>query len=281
MRIIKSIPALRSSIKYIKTQKKNIGFVPTMGALHEGHISLIRKSRRENDITIISIFVNPKQFGPKEDLSTYPRPEINDILLAKKEKVDIIFYPSEKEMYPASFLTSIKVDQITNSLCGSIRPGHFQGVTTVVGKLLNIVTPDILYLGQKDVQQVVVLKRLVADLNFPVSIKVCPIVREFDGLAMSTRNHHLTTRQRKEALVLYRSLRQARKNISAGERSATVITNLIRKQIKNTSSGAIEYITCTDADSLIPLKHVKGRTLIALAVKFGRTRLIDNIIFRA
>jgi len=251
-----------------------------MGALHEGHLSLIRKSRRENAITIVSIFVNRKQFGPREDFSSYPRPEKKDILLAKKEKVDIIFYPSEKEMYPTSFLTSIGVDQITDILCGSSRPGHFRGVTTVIGKLINIVTPNALYLGQKDAQQAVVLARMVTDLNFSVSIKVCPIVRETDGLAMSSRNSYLTSQQRKEASVLYESLKQAKKNILTGEHNATRIIKLIRKQVKKHSSGTIDYIACADANSLIPLKHIKGKVMIALAVKFGRTRLIDNIIFR-
>jgi len=280
MRIIKSIRSLRLSIKKIKTQNRSIGFVPTMGALHEGHLSLIRKSRRENAITIVSIFVNRKQFGPREDFSSYPRQEKNDILLAKKEKVDIIFYPSEKEMYPAGFLTSIGVDRITDILCGSSRPRHFQGMTTVVDKLINIVTPDVLYLGQKDAQQAVVLKRMVIDLNVPISVKVCPTVREADGLAMSSRNHYLTLCQREEATILYQSLKRAKKKVLTGERSATTIINFIRKQIKKHSSCAIDYIACVDADSLIPLKHVKGKVMIALAVNFGRTRLIDNMIFR-
>ena len=260
-------------------KNQSIGFVPTMGALHDGHLSLIRKSRRENDITIVSIFVNPKQFGPREDHSTYPRLEIKDILLAKKEKVDIIFYPSEEEMYPTSFLTSVRVDQLTDVLCGPSRPGHFQGVATIVGKLLNIVTPDVLYLGQKDAQQAAVLKRMVTDLNFPVSIKVCPIVREADGLAMSSRNSYLTSRQRAEAPVLYQSLKKAKRKVLTGERSPTKIINLIRNQIKKQSSGRIDYIACTDANSLIPLKRIKGRVMISLAVTIGRTRLIDNIVF--
>jgi len=280
MRIIKSIQSLRISIKKIKAQNKTIGFIPTMGALHQGHLSLIRKSQRDNNTTIISIFVNRKQFSPKEDFSTYPRPAKKDILLAKKENVDIIFYPSEKEMYPTSFLTSIKVDRITGILCGSSRPGHFRGVTTVIGKLINIVAPHVLYLGQKDAQQAVVLMRMVTDLNFSVSVKVCPIVREADGLALSTRNRYLTSRQRSEAAVLYESLKQAKKKVLAGERNATRIISVIRKQIKKHSSGTVDYIACTDADSLISLKRITGRVMIALAVKFGRTRLIDNIIFR-
>jgi len=281
MRVVKTIKSLRLLIKKAKAKNKRIGFVPTMGALHEGHLSLIRKCRRENDITIVSIFVNPKQFGLKEDFAAYPRQEKKDNLLAKKEKVDIIFCPSGKEMYPTSFLTSIQVDAITETLCGASRPGHFHGVTTVVGKLLNIVTPNVLYLGQKDAQQAVVLKRMVADLNFPCTIKVCPIIRERDGLAMSSRNAYLTKRQRREAPILFESLKETRKKVLAGERSAANVIRLIQKNIEKHSSGKIDYISCVNANSLLPLKQTKGVVLIALAVKFGRTRLIDNIIVRA
>ena len=280
MRIVKSVQSLRSSIKKYKDQNKTIGFVPTMGALHEGHLALIRKSRRENDIVIISVFVNPKQFGPKEDFNSYPRPEKKDILLAKNEKVDIIFYPSEKEMYPTGFLTSINVEGITDVLCGASRPGHFQGVTTVIGKLINIVTPDVMYLGQKDAQQTIVLKRMTADLNFPVTVKICPTVREADGLAMSSRNRHLTARQRETATVLYKSLKNAKKRILAGERSSARIIRSMRAEIEKNSPGKIDYIACVNEDSLTPIKQLKGKVTITLAVKFGRTRLIDNTIFR-
>ena len=279
MRVVKTVPSLRRTIKKIKSRNKTIGFVPTMGALHEGHCSLIRKSRRENDIVIISIFVNPKQFGPKEDFQAYPRPEKKDILLAKNEKVDIIFYPSEKTMYPTGFLTSIHVDAITDRLCGASRPGHFRGVTTVVGKLVNMVTPDVLYLGQKDAQQAVVLKRMITDLDFPVTVKVCSIIRGPDGLALSSRNKYLTPRQRKTATVLFKSLKEAKRNALAGERNAANITRIMRATIKKDSSGKIDYIACVNSRSLIPLKQLKGKVMIALAVKFGRTRLIDNIIF--
>ena len=279
MRVVKTVPSLRRTIKKIKSRNKTIGFVPTMGALHEGHCSLIRKSRRENDIVIISIFVNPKQFGPKEDFQAYPRPEKKDILLAKNEKVDIIFYPSEKTMYPTGFLTSIHVDAITDRLCGASRPGHFRGVTTVVGKLVNMVTPDVLYLGQKDAQQAVVLKRMITDLDFPVTVKVCSIIRGPDGLALSSRNKYLTPRQRKTATVLFKSLKEAKRNALAGERNAANITRIMRATIKKDSSGEIDYIACMNSRSLIPLKQLKGKVMIALAVKFGRTRLIDNIIF--
>jgi pantoate--beta-alanine ligase len=278
MRIIKKIELLRRALRAIKRQNRTIGFVPTMGALHEGHLSLIRKARRENNVVVLSIFVNPKQFGPKEDFKAYPRPEKKDILLAKKEKVDIIFYPSEKEMYPAGFLTNVRVDTITSVLCGKSRPGHFAGVTTVVGKLLNAVGPDVLYLGQKDAQQAVVLKRMITDLNFPVAVKVCPIVREPDGLAMSSRNQYLAPKQRKEATVLFRALKKAKREIRAGEQNAAKITRGIRGMIRKQSSGKIDYISCVDAETLTSLKYLKGTVLIALAVKFGRTRLIDNII---
>ena len=239
MRIVKTVKSLRCAIKKIKKPSKKIGFVPTMGALHEGHLSLIRKSRRENDIVVLSIFVNPKQFDPKEDFRSYPRPEKKDILLAKKEKVDIIFYPSEKEMYPTGFLTSIHVDAITDVLCGASRPGHFRGVTTVVGKLLSIIAPDVMYLGQKDAQQVIALKRMIVDLNFPVTVKACPIVREPDGLAMSSRNKHLTPRQRETATVLFKSLKNAKKKVLAGERNAAKIIRVIQAIIEKYNSGKL------------------------------------------
>lgn len=281
MRVVKTVKSLRRLIAKARAQNKRIGFVPTMGAFHEGHLALIRRCRRETACTVVSVFVNPKQFGPQEDFSAYPRPEKKDNLLAKKEKVDIIFRPSEKEMYPAGFLTTIRVAGITETLCGVSRPGHFHGVTTVVGKLLNIVAPDVLYLGQKDAQQAVVLKRMAVDLNFPVAVKVCPVVREGDGLAMSSRNDYLTPRQRKEAPVLFASLREARRDILAGERRAAKITGRIRSHIESRSSGKVDYIACVDADSLAPLTtRIHGKVMVALAVRFGKARLIDNIVVR-
>jgi pantoate--beta-alanine ligase len=281
MRVIKNIASLRLAVKNAKAQKRNIGFIPTMGALHEGHCSLIRKCRRENDLTVVSIFVNPKQFGPKEDFAAYPRPEKKDNLLAKKEKVDIIFHPSEKEMYPTGFLTCIQVDKLADTLCGASRPGHFRGVVTVVAKLLNIVAPDVLYLGQKDAQQVVVIKQMIADLNFPVAVQICPIVREGDGLAVSSRNSYLTPRQRQEAPVLFASLKRAKITVLEGAYDAKRIIRLLRIDIEEHSSGTVDYIACVDADTLVPLSRVKGKVMIALAVRFGQTRLIDNVIFYA
>ena len=279
MKVIKSIGKIRKAITQLKKKGKTIGFVPTMGALHEGHLSLVRQSRKENDVTVVSIFVNPTQFGKNEDFAGYPRPEKKDIKLAKQEKVDIIFYPSAVEMYPNGSLASITVEKITENLCGKFRPGHFKGVATVVGKLLNIVLPDVMYLGQKDAQQCVVLKKVVDDLNFPVRIGVCPTAREHDGLAMSSRNAYLTAKQRSEAPILFESLKMAKAKILAGERDVTTIRKMIVENIEKGSSGDVQYVECVGAGQLQPLAAIEGKIMIALSVWFGRTRLIDNMIF--
>ena len=278
MRVINSVKLMRAAVSQIKSRNKKIGFVPTMGALHEGHCSLIRQSRRENEATIVSIFVNPRQFGPKEDFLAYPRPEKKDILLAKNEKVDIIFRPSEKVMYPVGYLTSVLVEKLSDALCGQMRPGHFQGVATIVAKLLNIVTPNRLYLGQKDAQQAIVLKRMISDLNMPVAVKVCPIVRERDGLALSSRNVHLTDQQRRDAPILFQSLLTAKKKILSGERNAAKIIRCVRETIQKQRAAEIEYIACVNAETLSPLPLLHGKIMVALAVKFGKTRLIDNMV---
>ncbi len=251
-----------------------------MGALHKGHLSLIQKSRRENDIIILSIFVNPKQFGPKEDFTQYPRQEKKDELLAKKEKVDIIFYPSVEELYPKDYLTYVFVDELGEKLCGQSRPNHFQGVTTIVAKLLNIITPDTLYLGQKDAQQVIIINKMIQNLNIPVKVKTCPIIREPDGLAMSSRNRYLSSRQRKEAPILFQSLKSAKKRIQKGEHRSAALLQMIQSNIERNSSGRIDYLECVDNQSLNPLKKITSSGMIALAVKFGSTRLIDNIEFK-
>ena len=271
---------MRAIIKRAKRENQTIGFVPTMGALHAGHAFLLKKCRRENDLTILSIFVNPKQFGPSEDFKSYPRDEKRDIFLAKKENIDIIFHPSVNEMYPDRYLTKISVKELTESLCGKSRPGHFDAVATVVGKLLNITQPSTLYLGQKDAQQCAVIKQLVRDLNFPVKVKVVPTVREGDGLALSSRNRYLSTQHRQEAPVLYKSLCLAKAMIIKGKKNPLVIKNLMTDFITQKSSGKIDYIECVDAHSLIPLKRIQGNVLITLAVWFGRARLIDNIILK-
>jgi len=278
MRVIKTIKSLRQIIHEVRCKRQKIGFVPTMGYFHEGHLNLMRRAQKECDICVVSIYVNPKQFGPKEDLGCYPRDIKRDAAIIKKENVDILFIPSDNVVYPNGYLTYVDVEKISNTLCGKYRPGHFKGVATVVAKLLNMVEPDVMYLGQKDAQQVAVLKHMTADLNFPVSIRVIPTAREIDGLAMSSRNVHLSFQERAQAPVLFRSLQSATMRIRAGESSASKIIAIIQKIITQLSSGKIQYVVCVDADTLEPLKILKGRVLIALAVFFGKTRLIDNVI---
>lgn len=278
MKVIEHVAQLRDLIKSFKLNGQRIGFVPTLGYLHEGHLSLFRKSTSDNDVTVASIFVNPLQFGPHEDFQKYPRDKKRDEMLAKKEKVDIIFYPSEKEMYPNRYLTYVETEQLADGLCGPFRPGHFRGVTTVVSKLLNIVTPDVLYLGQKDWQQAIILKKMVEDLNYPVVVKIGSTIREKDGLALSSRNVYLTGRQHQEATILYRALDHAREIIQKGQRHPQVVIEAIKAIIATTKVDKIDYIECVQADTLEPLKLLKGKVAIAVAVWFGRTRLIDNII---
>ncbi len=278
MHIVKTIKNLRQILHQVRRKGQKIGFVPTMGYFHEGHLSLMRQAKKECDICVVSVYVNPKQFGPKEDLGRYPRDIKRDTMMIKKENVDILFIPSDNVVYPNCYLTYIDVEKISNTLCGQYRPGHFKGVATVVAKLLNMVQPDVLYLGQKDAQQVVVLKTMAADLNFPVGIRVVPTAREKDGLAMSSRNIRLSSQERAQAPVLYKALKDAARHIKAGEGSVSKIIGRIQKTITQYSSGKIQYVACVDADTLEPLKILKGNILIALAVFFGKTRLIDNVI---
>lgn len=276
--MVTNVKSLRRLIADARKSKKTVGFVPTMGFLHEGHASLMRQSVKENDVTVLSIFVNPKQFGPKEDLKNYPRDIKKDEKLVKKENIDIIFYPSVDEIYPSGYLTNIEVSGLSDKLCGESRPGHFRGVATVVLKLLNMVAPDVIYLGQKDAQQAFIIRRMVADLNVPVKVAVMPTVREEDGLAMSSRNTYLSPEERTQAAVLYEALSQVRLNIKAGERSASKLVQVIRRKIEKQTSGIVDYIQCVDTQNLLPVSKIAGEVLIALAVKFGRARLIDNVI---
>ncbi len=280
MRLIKSVRAMQKEIKRLKKSGKTIGFVPTMGFLHEGHASLLRQSRKDCDVSVLSIFVNPKQFAPNEDLNKYPRDLKKDISFAKKEGVDIMFHPTELEMYPDDFLTHVKVNSLGGILCGQFRPGHFEGVATVVTKLVNIAWPDILYLGQKDAQQAAVLKRMVEDLNFPVKVKVMPTIREKDGLAMSSRNSYLSPKQRQDAANLYKALQHGKSLIEDGERHPDNVIESIRKFISLMNPAKIDYIECRDALTFHPLTELQGTILIALAVWIGETRLIDNISVR-
>lgn len=278
MEIIRHIPRLREKVKEGRRLGRSIGFAPTMGFLHEGHLSLLRQARAENDLVVLSIFVNPLQFGAGEDFEEYPRDLERDANLAAATGCEVIFAPSAREMYPGDYATFVEVERLTSGLCGASRPGHFRGVATVVSKLFNIVTPDRAYFGQKDAQQAVVIRRIAQDLNMDLEIKVLPIVREADGLAMSSRNAYLTQAERKAATVLYRSLVLAEKSIAAGERDADSLKQLIRAAIEAEPLAEIDYIAVVEAENLQELSKIENRVLIALAIRFGQTRLIDNTI---
>jgi len=278
MDTVKKIDVLRSRLKEASKDGKSVGLVPTMGFLHEGHLSLIKRARKENDLLVVSLFVNPTQFGPGEDLESYPRDLKKDAALCEGKGADILFAPDAGEMYFEDYGTYVEVSgELTKGLCGKSRPTHFRGVTSVVSKLFNIVDPDRAYFGQKDAQQVAVIKRMVRDLNFDVEIVVCPIVREEDGLAKSSRNIYLSKDEREAALVLNRSLRAAAERISYGERNGHEIKAMVEKMIKEEPLSAIDYVEVVDAESIKPIETLKGSVLVALAVRFGKARLIDNI----
>jgi len=278
MKIITKFSIIQKEIKKAKKQGKTVGFVPTMGALHQGHLSLIRIARRENDLVVVSIFVNPSQFGPKEDYTKYPRNLELDAELCGKEKTDIIFYPGAKEMYPCGYNTYVTVERLSDTLCGKYRPGHFKGVATVVTKLLNIINPDIAYFGQKDAQQAVIIKKLVGDLNMPAKIKIMPTLREKDGLALSSRNVYLNPAERKDAPVLSQALDLAKGLVKRGVKDTTKIVDAMKHLIKKKKTAKIDYISIVGLENLEPLRKITGSCLIAEAVWIGRTRLIDNII---
>lgn len=281
MKIIKSVKEIQSLMKKERAKGKTIGFVPTMGFLHEGHASLLSKSRQDNEISVLSIFVNPTQFGPNEDFESYPRDFKRDEILAKKMGVDYIFYPSVEEMYPNEISVSLSVVKRTNVLCGAKREGHFDGVATVVTKLFNIITPDRAYFGLKDAQQVAVLEGLVADFNFPVKIVRIPIVREEDGLAKSSRNVYLTETERKEAPAIYHALQYGKKSIEEGQKNREEIEQIVTNYLQENTSGEIDYVSCLTYPSLEKTEVVQGEMIIAVAVKYSKARLIDNIIINA
>ncbi len=255
-----------------------VGFVPTMGYLHEGHISLVRQARTECASVVISIFVNPTQFGPQEDLSAYPRDLAHDLALLAPEGVDLVWIPTPEIMYPAGFQTWVRVEEVTKLLEGATRPDHFRGVATVVVKLFNGVQPHKAYFGQKDAQQAVVIRRMIQDLNFPIEIVVCPIVRESDGLAMSSRNVYLNPQERRAATVLSRALTAARKAFEAGERDASHLRQAVVDTLIDEPLAHPQYVSCADPDTLQELETVDERALLSLAVYVGKTRLIDNLI---
>lgn len=262
--------------RQLRRKDKSIGLVPTMGALHPGHLSLIRRARQENDCAVVSIFVNPLQFGPREDLKQYPRNLKQDAQLCQRAGAGILFYPDNKAMYPAGYKTYISVESLGDCLCGKSRPGHFQGVATVVAKLFNIVSPDVAYFGQKDAQQAMIINRIASDLNLPLKIKVLPTLREKDGLAMSSRNAYLSSRERKDAVVLSQALVKAKEMLRSGRKNVKEISAAMRKIINAKKTAKIDYIAIVDPINLKPLKQIKSKALIALAVWIGKTRLIDN-----
>lgn len=261
-----------------RSEGKVIGLVPTMGFLHEGHLSLVREARKMADIVVVSIFVNPAQFAPSEDFDKYPRDVTRDAELLTSEKTDYIFLPKAEEMFPANYHTYVKVRDLSAKMCGVSRPDHFEGVTTVVLKLFHIVDPHFAYFGQKDAQQLVIIRRMISDLNLDVEIVRLPIVREPDGLALSSRNTYLSPEERKAATVLYCALQHAQKRVDEGERKSKTLIKEIREIIESEPLARIDYISITDMIELKELKTLKGKCLIALAAYFGSTRLIDNII---
>ncbi|MFC1570559.1 pantoate--beta-alanine ligase [Candidatus Omnitrophota bacterium] len=279
MRIITKIEEMKEYSQNARSQGKRIGFVPTMGYLHEGHLSLVRAAREECDEVIVSIFVNPTQFSPGEDLEKYPRDIERDKALLDEESVDVIFAPNPEEMYPEGLVAEVKVDEsLTQGLCGRSRPGHFEGVATVVAKLFSIISPDKSYFGQKDAQQALVVKRMTGDLDISVEIRIMPIIREEDGLAMSSRNTYLSEEERSQAKNLYRALKKSKKIISEGELTSSNIKKEMESVISEGVDTRLDYIEVVDADTLASLDSVKSNTLIAVAAFVGKTRLIDNIV---
>ena len=279
MKVVRSVAAMQRIARELK-RRGRIGFVPTMGCLHEGHLQLVRVARRQSDFVVVSIFVNPIQFGPKEDYRRYPRDFNRDRRLLKSAGADFIFCPGVKDVYPEGFATLVHVERLGEGLCGKSRPGHFRGVTTVVAKLFNIVLPDVAVFGAKDAQQAFVIRRMTRDLGFQTRIVILPTAREKDGLAMSSRNVYLTPEQRAEAPVLHRSLVLAKRLIRQGERQAAKVKAAMGRLIQRESDGRIDYVEMVDTDELRPVRTIKGETLIALAVFYGKTRLIDNTIVR-
>ncbi len=278
MRICETIEDMRAACHAARSRGQRLGFVPTMGALHEGHLSLVRAARASCEVVAVSIFVNPAQFGPNEDLAKYPRDFERDRDLLEKAGVELLFAPSVEEMYPAGAGTWVTVEELSSKLDGRSRPGHFRGVTTVVAKLFHIVEPNAAFFGQKDAAQVAIIRRMVRDLKFPVEIVACPIVREADGLAMSSRNAYLDPVQRQHALVLHRALVRVQKSWEAGERDAGQLAAAGREEVAREKSVRLDYFEIVDADSLDPVDDVAKGALVAVAAWLGETRLIDNIL---
>ena len=260
-----------------RAEAKSIGFVPTMGALHAGHVSLIEEAVRRCDFVVVSIFVNPTQFGPGEDFDKYPSDLEGDMSICEQAGVDLVFAPGASEMYHEANITWVDVEKLTLNLCGRLRPGHFRGVTTVCAKLFNMVSPDVAFFGQKDAQQAIVIKRMAGDLNMPLQIVVCPTVREPDGLAVSSRNKYLSAQERKDAALLSTALAECEKQVGGGQRNCEALIESMHKIISRSSKAQIEYISIVNPETLADIDVIQGAALVALAVKIGSTRLIDNI----
>ena len=280
MKLVHSIAEMRALSRAARSSGKRLGLVPTMGALHEGHLSLVRAARGKSDLIAASIFVNPTQFGPNEDFAKYPRTLENDCALLEREGVELIFAPPVEEMYPEGAVTWVVVEGLSDRLCGKSRPGHFRGVTTVVAKLLHIVEPDFAFFGQKDAAQVAIIQRMVRDLNMPVAIEVCPIVRGADGLAISSRNAYLSAQERKSALILYRSLMRIQKLFENGERDSTKLISAAKQEFATEPNVRLDYVEVVDPETLAPEASFAQRTLVAVAAFVGQTRLIDNIVLQ-
>jgi pantoate--beta-alanine ligase len=278
MKICRTIEEMRVASRASRLGELRLGFVPTMGALHEGHLSLVRAAKAKCDAVAVSIFINPLQFGPAEDLAKYPRTFERDCEMLERVSVDFLFAPSVEEMYPGKTVTYVAVEGLSEKLCGRSRPGHFRGVTTVVSKLFHIVEPDFAFFGQKDAAQAAIIRRMVCDLNFPVQIVVCPIVRDPDGLAMSSRNAYLNAEQRRSALVLHRSLKEVQKYFEQGERVAARLIEQGKRVQAEEPGARLDYLEIVDPDTLEPVEEVNRTALVAVAAFVGPTRLIDNVL---
>jgi pantoate--beta-alanine ligase len=280
MRVLKTKYEVRAAVKSFRSTHpgERVGFVPTMGFLHEGHLSLVRRAREDNGLVVLSIFVNPTQFAPGEDLERYPRNLDRDLGLAVDAGVDLVFTPEPEEMYAHDHCTWVEVERITDHLCGASRPGHFRGVATVVTKLFGVVAPDVAYFGQKDAQQALVIRRATTDLDLDVSVEVCPTVREADGLAMSSRNAYLTHEERVQAPVLYQALLDASRTIERGERDPSAVVRIIRRRLEDAPLARVDYVEIAGTRDLAPVERIDGEVLVAAAVRFGQTRLIDNVL---
>ena len=278
MEIARKITDIRRLVVAAKKAGQRVGFVPTLGALHEGHLSLIRRARQESDYLIVSIFLNPTQFDPGEDLDKYPAKEKQDLKLCEKAKVDAVFLPTVEQMYPQGHCTRVTVEGLSEKLCGAHRPNHFAGVCTVVAKLFNIVEPLLAYFGQKDAQQALIIRRMVQDLDLPIEIRICPTVREANGLAVSSRNAYLSKEQRTQAVSLYQGLLKGKQLIEAGQRDVQVLTKAISEIISRAGPCHIDYVAAVDPQTLEPITNQSKTWLLAVAVRIGQARLIDNIV---